>query len=265
MKRQIIYLLIFISVVLPLFFPLGLKPGITTEVRKFHAAVENIPPGSTVILSFDFEASTIAETKPLAVSILRHLFSRNISVISLSMLAEGTGLGLNFITEVADEFHKTYGEDYVFLGFRPQYQATILGLGEDFSKVFPEDYFKNRLESLPLTQKIKNYQDVDIIITVADGDLPQYWVDYAQTRYKKPVLAAVTAVMATTFYPYLSSGQLSGLVGGLKGAAEYEQLIQRPDLGVKGMESQSLAHLTIILLIILGNVSYLRLRRRGEK
>jgi hypothetical protein len=138
-------------------------------------------------------------------------------------------------------------------------------LGEDFSKVFPEDYFKNRLGSLGLTQRIKNYQDLDLIITVADGDLPQYWVDYAQTRYKKPVLAAVTAVMATTFYPYLSSGQLSGLVGGLKGAAEYEQLIQRPDLGIKGMESQSLAHLTIILLIILGNVSYLRLRRRGER
>jgi hypothetical protein len=87
-------------------------------------------------------------------------------------------------------------------------------------------------------------------------------VDYAQTRYQKKVLAAVTAVMATTYYPYLSSGQFSGLVGGLKGAAEYEELLAKPGLGVKGMEAQSLGHLLLIMLIIIGNLGLLKRKKR---
>jgi len=262
MKRQQVYLLILASITIPLFLPLGLKHKVTPEVERFYQTVESLPAGSTVIVSFDFEASTIAETKPLAQAVLRHLFARNVSVVSLSMLAEGTGLGYSFLREVADEFGRKYGEDYIFLGFRPQYQATILGLGEDFAKVFPKDYSGNNLSDISLTQNVRNYEGISLIISVADGDLPQYWVDYAQTRYQKPVLAAVTAAMATTYYPYLSSGQFSGLVGGLKGAAEYEALLGQPGLGSKGMEAQSLGHLMIIALIIIGNLSYLIARKK---
>ncbi|OGP79328.1 MAG: hypothetical protein A2V86_04305 [Deltaproteobacteria bacterium RBG_16_49_23] len=262
MKRQYIYLLILAALTIPLFLPLGLKHQVTDEVEKFYQTIEDLPPGSTVMVSFDFEASTIAETKPLAQAVLRHLFSRRISVVSLSMLAEGTGLGHSFLKEVADEFGRKYGADYVFLGFRPQYQATILGLGEDFAKVFPQDYLRNNLSDLSLTQKVRNYEGISLIISVADGDLPQYWVDYAQTRFQKPVAAAVTAVMATSYYPYLSSGQFSGLVGGLKGAAEYETLLGKAGLGSKGMEAQSLGHLMIIALIIIGNLAHLRTRKK---
>jgi len=262
MKREIIYILMVAAITVPLFLPLGLKQRVTPEVEKFYQTVEELPAGSTVIVSFDFEASTVAETKPIAYAVLRQLFSKNVSVISLSMLAEGTGLGYDFLSRIAGEYDKRYGEGYIFLGFRPQYQATILGLGEDFSKVFPKDYLGNGLSSLPLTQKVKNYADIAMIISIADGDLPQYWVDYAQTRYRKKVLAAVTAVMATTYYPYLSSGQFSGLVGGLKGAAEYELLLGQPGLGSKGMEAQSLGHILIILLIIVGNLTLLAKRNK---
>lgn len=262
MNRRVIYILVLAAITIPLFLPLGLKQRVTPEVKQFYETIDELPPSACVIASFDFEASTIAETRPLAQAVLSHLFSKNISVISLSMLAEGTGLGYRFLKEAADEYGKKYGQDYVFLGFRPQYQATILGLGEEFSKVFPKDFLSNELASLPLSLRVKNYQGIDLIISIADGDLPQYWVDYAQTRFQKKVLAAVTAVMATTYYPYLSSGQFSGLVGGLKGAAEYEVLLAKPGLGVKGMEAQSLGHLLLILLIIIGNLSFLKQKKK---
>ncbi len=262
MKRQHIYILILVAITVPLFIPLGLKHRVTPEVKQFYKTIDELPASACVIVSFDFEASTIAETRPLAQAVLRHLFSKNVSVISLSMLAEGTGLGYRFLKEAADEYGKKYGEDYIFLGFRPQYQATILGLGEDFAKVFPKDVLGNELSGLSLTQRVENYSQIGLIISIADGDLPQYWVDYAQTRYQKKVLAAVTAVMATTYYPYLSSGQFSGLVGGLKGAAEYEVLLAKPGLGAKGMEAQSLGHLLLILLIIVGNLSLLKRKKK---
>lgn len=261
MKRHVIYLLILASVTVPLFLPLGLKHSITPEVKSFYDAVGRLSPDSAVVVSFDFEASTIAETKPLALAILRHLFSRGVKVVSLSMLAEGAGLGYDFLNQTASESGKEYGTDYIFLGFRPQPQATILGLGEGLSNVFPQDFLGNEVSSLPLAQRVSGLTQVQAIISIADGDLPQYWVDYGQTRFKKPVLAAVTAAMATSYYSYLSSGQLSGLVGGLKGAAEYENLIHNPGMGNKGMEAQSIAHVMIIALIILGNLTYLKSRR----
>jgi hypothetical protein len=39
------------------------------------------------------------------------------------------------------------------------------------------------------------------------------------------VAVGVTAVMAADMYPYLQSGQLIGMLSGLKGAAEYEKLV----------------------------------------
>jgi hypothetical protein len=129
-------------------------------------------------------------------------------------------------------------------------------MGEEIKRVFPQDYTNNPLEQIPMMKNIRNYDDVDLIISVADGDMPISWVDYAVSRYHKKVACATTAVMATSFYPFLSSGQMIGLVGGLKGAAEYEILIKKPGMGQRGMDAQSVCHLVIILLVIVGNISY---------
>ena len=70
-------------------------------------------------------------------------------------------------------------------------------------------------------------------------------------------------------YPYYPK-QLVGLLGGTKGAAEYEsELIKRyprfaniktPALDMMG--PQTMAHVVIISFIIIGNVSYFRSRRK---
>ena len=72
-----------------------------------------------------------------------------------------------------------------------------------------------------------------------------------------------TLISAPEYFPYVQSGQLSGLLGGLAGAAEYEEMIDRPGWGVTGMAAQSLAHVTIVLLIVLGNFVYFWNRRQG--
>ncbi len=64
-------------------------------------------------------------------------------------------------------------------------------------------------------------------------------------------------------YPYYDSGQIIGFLGGLKGAAEYEVLNGIPGSGVEGMDAQTIAHLFMILLVILGNLGYF-LERRSE-
>jgi hypothetical protein len=63
--------------------------------------------------------------------------------------------------------------------------------------------------------------------------------------------------MAPEQYPFLDSGQLSGMLTGMKGAAEYEQLIGAPGFGLPAMAGQSFAHLYILFLIVLGNLPIL--------
>ncbi len=192
----------------------------------------------------------------MAQAILRHCFAKKLKMVGLALLAEGTAIGEQILRETAGEYGATYGQDFVFLGFRPQYQAAILGMGEDIRRVFPQDYNNLPLEQIPMMRKVKNYGNISLIISVTDGDMPVWWVDYAVSRYHKKLAVATTAVMATSFYPFLATGQMVGLVGGLKGAAEYEMLIKKPGMGQRGMDAQSVCHLVIILLVILGNVGY---------
>jgi hypothetical protein len=256
MSRQLIFVLIALSVAIPLVVRLGLPNQITSEVAAVYDEINGLDSGSVVMISFDHEASSLPEIKPMAQAILRHCFRRKLKVIGLALLAEGTAIGEQILRETAEEYDAKYGRDYVFLGFRPQQQAAILGMGEDISKVFPEDYRGVPLKRIPLLRRVRNYQDVSLVISVADGDMPVWWVDYGVSRYHVKLACASTAAMATSFYPFLSSGQMIGLLGGLKGAAEYEMLINKPGMGQRGMDAQSVCHLVIILLVVAGNVGY---------
>jgi hypothetical protein len=262
LDRRVIFVLIALSVVIPLIFKMGLPSRVTKEVKQVYQEIEMLDQGSTVLVSFDHEASSLPEIQPMAEAILRHCFSKDLKVLGLALLAEGTAIGDEIMREVAEEYEKEYGKDYVFLGFRPQYMAAILGMGEDIKRVFPRDYKGNSTEELVVIKDLKNYEDIPLIISVSDGDMPTYWINFANARYHKKIAIAVTAVMATSFYPFLDSGQLVGLVGGLKGAAEYETLIQKPGMGGKGMDAQSMAHLMILVLVILGNITFFMRKKK---
>jgi hypothetical protein len=52
---------------------------------------------------------------------------------------------------------------------------------------------------------------------------------------------------------------------GLVGAAEYERLRGEAGPALAGMDSQSVVHIAIVLLILVGNVAYFSGRLRGRK
>jgi hypothetical protein len=92
------------------------------------------------------------------------------------------------------------------------------------------------------------------------------------------VIIGPTAVSAPKYYAFISSGQLAGMLGGMKGAAEYEQLLGKryPKLGefyrttrlftaTKGMDAQTGIHLVIIIFILIGNVAFLLYRLRESR
>ena len=263
--RRYIYLLIGVAVILPLLFPLGLPLGVTPESKSLFEKVESLEEGSVVILTFDYYPSTLPETQPMSYAALRQLFRKNIKVITLTLVPLG-GLSVmeEVVVDVAEEYNKEYGVDYVNLGYKYGYQAVMLGMGRKISDIFPRDNYDNRLEDLPLMQEVKNYRDVDFIFAVADNATVEYWISLVNARYGIPIGAGVTAVMAPKLYSYLQSGQLVGLLGGMKGAAEYEKLSKNYGRAMVGMDPQSIVHILIIFFIVVGNIGYF-LTRAGKK
>jgi hypothetical protein len=263
--RRIIFILIALAIAIPLLKPIGFPVHITKEVQQLYDAIDELPSGSVILVSFDCESATIPEMWPMALAVLRHSFRKDLKVIGMALISEGTAIGEMALTQIANEFNKKYGIDYVYLGYRPRLDATILGLGEDIAMVYPQDFYGNETTELSLMVGIRNYDDILLVLELADDSYLLSWIQFAGAEYHQRIVCGTTAVMATFFYPYLHSGQIEGLIGGLKGASEYEKLINKPGDATKGMDSQSVAHLLIILFIGLGNLAYYMGKRKSAK
>lgn len=254
-----------LAVVVVVTMSLGFRPTIhpSPNTQRMFEYINSLPEGSTLLVSFDHEASSLPEIRPLALAFLRHAFSRNLKLVGVALLAEGTGVGYNLMNQVAAEYGRQYGVDYAYLGFRPQYVAAILSMGESLPGTFPEDYLGRPYASLPVLANIEDYEDVAGVVSIADGSMTTHWVEYGRGRYGVNVVAFVAAAMVTTYDPYLASGQMTAMVGGLRGAAEYESLLGVGESGGRAMLAQTSMHLYVIALIVIGNILYFRGRKRG--
>lgn len=273
LDRKWIFLGIGIVVIIPLIYPLRLPVKPTPPVEGLYNFIDTLGPESgPVMVTTDFNPSTMPELLPMTKALLRHCLARDIPVILYGGLyPDYIGMAKMAIDEVKKDFPDAEsGEDYVFLGYIPGITAVILGIGVDIEKQFQRDYYGVPIDSLPMMDDVKNYSDMSLVVDISGTRSPEFWLMYAQERYGIDVGCGCTAVSAPNFYIFLQSGQFVGLLGGLKGAAEYEELMARDGYptGMRratiGMDSQSLSHMFIIFLIILGNIGYF-IVRRGER
>lgn len=260
--RRIIYLLVFIVVALPMIFRLIMPIRVSEEVRKAFSEIDNLKPGSIVMISIDYDAASEPELQPMLIAILRHCFSKDIKVILLGQWALGLPLGEIALNQVAKEYNKKYGEDYVNLGYRPGYTALMVGIGKEIRDFFPTDYKGVPIDSFPFMRKVRNYQQIDILVGLEAGATGDAWVQFAGARFNQKIILGTTGVVAPDMFPYLQAKQIVGLIGGLQGAAEYETLVKKAGSAILGMPAQSFVHLLIIIFIIIGNIGYFILRKR---
>jgi len=268
--RQIIFLTIAIAIAIPLIVPLGIPVNVMPQSKKLFAAVDSLTSNSRpVLLSCDFDPQSLPELYPMLMAILRQCFSRNVPVILMALWPQGTGMVEMALTDLDKEYDKTYGRDYAFLGYKFGVAAVLLGMGENIRGVFPVDFNGTPLDSIPLLQGVTNYNNISLVITISTGDPGwRQWLLFAQSRYGARLGVGVTAVSAADVYPYVETGQVTGLLAGMKGASEYETMVQKKGYSTgisrasQGMDAQSLGHLIIMLFIVLGNIGYFYTRRR---
>jgi hypothetical protein len=264
MDRRIIYLTVVAAVVVPLFLPLRLPIQVTAPVKELYDVIEKLPERSVVLISIDYDPSGAPELQPATLALMRHCFRRNLRVMVMGLWAPGVPLGTRALEQVARlEYKKEYGVDYVNFGYRPGGAVTLVNLGRDIHDVCRQDIYGTPVQDIPMMHDVKDASDIGLVITMSMG-VPgsDQWIWYYQARYRGNLATAQTAIGAPRYYQYLQTGQLVGLIGGMKGSAEYERLVGQPGLATVGMDSQSTAHLLIIGFVILGNLILWHEKRR---
>jgi hypothetical protein len=270
--RRLLYLGLFLVTLAPLVGKWALPLYITPPPQALANTIERLPPEKLVFISSNWEAGTQAETRPQMVAIVRHLIRRGIRFAILSIGAVTAPQLAQTAVEQAirlegKEGSWQYGRDWVNLGYKVATTPWIRSFILDISTAVSEDWKNTPLAQIPVMQGVKKFGpegQVSMLIDITGSNTIDSWYQFLSPTKTKIGLGC-TAVMAPEQYPYLDSGQLSGMLTGMKGAAEYEQLINAPGFGLPAMAGQSFAHLYIFVLILLGNLSLLAGRRARRR
>lgn len=267
-ERRIVFIVLALAVALPLAFPLGLKTQGTPLTKKAYDMIESTPAGSVVIISFDYDPSTVTELQPMADAIIEHAWKKGHRIIATAMWPQGPKMANLAFESVQKKLGpKIYAKDYVNLGYKIGGMVIIQGMGRNFKTVFPQDITELQYQDIPLLKSIKSLRDIRYVVSLSAGDPGlSDWVLTAHDKFGVPVAGGTTAVSAPGFMPYVNDQkQLTGLMAGLKAAAEYELLLGYEGPASLNMNPQSVAHVLILILIAIGNVRAWRKRKADKK
>jgi len=274
--RRIIFLFVVIAVTIPLFLNISQEIVVSTEVQTGFDAFSALQPGARVLVACDYDPPSSPELQPMAVATFRYCLDHDLKFIIIGLWPQGpqqanaafeTVLGYP-ISDTITYNGKTliYGRDWVNLGFQAGNELVIQRMGSSIPAAFPRDYRGTPLEDLPLMQGVQNFNNIDFVMNISAGYPGVYeWVQFGVDRFGVRLVGGTTAVQAPLIYPYYGSGQLLGVLGGLKGAAEFEGLVGVSGKATQFMLSQSFAHVIVILFIIVGNVAYFVGGRKQKK
>jgi hypothetical protein len=282
LDRRWIFLLMFWAVLVPIYF-IGVTGRTFPEVPSALAEatfqeIEQLRPGDPVLLAFDYDPASEGELGPMATAFVKHAAEKKLRMYFLALWPLGTQMIDNTIAKVItpDYPNLVYGRDYVNLGYKSGYEAVIKVIVTNLRELYTTDSHGTGLQEIPMMRNINNLQQMKLIINVSSGyPGTKEWVQYAITPYPAiRLVAGATGVQSPLLYPYIPR-QLAGLLGAIKGAAEYEKLVidayggPTPDPkyleALRRMGPQLVGHLLIIALIVIANVVYLIDRRRERR
>ena len=277
LDRRVIFLIVGLAVIFPLlkpeWFSLPIRP--TPHSQRVFDEINKLESGNRVLLSFEYGPSTKPEIHPMSIALLRHMFSKNIIVYGIALWPDGNFMSTDAFSEVAVEFNKKNGVDYVNLGYKPGGEVVIKGIVSDIRTLYTVDLNGTPINELSAMQNVNSVVDFDFVFSLSAGTPgSKEWVQYACDPKGVPMSTGATSIQVTDIIPYVENDQILGILAGMPGAAEYEQLV-RIELEKKGlsikpgeassmMSAQSIAHLVIVLFIVLGNITYY-LTRNNKK
>ncbi len=302
--RRLVYLFVLVALTLPLLFPgMTTKPAPLKSARMLFDKVEAIDRERNeyerdsdgkpildektgeerkyekiVLVVLDFGPQTRAELYPMAEAVIRHLMMRDIKFAIMTLVPDGAGYCEDIPGQLAREYGKVYGEDWVSFSYVQGRLFAVKSMGGDIPGTIGNDAKGTSLEEVPCMQGVKDAGDVALVVHLTGlVGFVELWVQYFASEKARPDIAhGCTSVSIPDAFDLLESGLLVGLLEGIAGAAAYNEFTDEtraeddPPVNPKArqhMTSQTVAHILVVIFVLLGNVgvvlNFLR-RRRGS-
>lgn len=264
--RRFLYALLLLAVCAPFFLKTRLPVPISPETQALYDRIEALPPGSFVLFGMDWSAGTRGENGAQTEALMRHLMKRKLRFAMLAFAnAQGATLGQNIAERLQTEYGYREGIDWCNFGYKTDQQNFLQAFVRNIPGSIVADYRGVPIETLPVMKGINSGHDVAFLLEVTGTNTFNIYIQFMQGPADVPMAVALTAVMAPEAYNYVDSKQIVGMLNGLKGGNEYEQLLGVFGKASRASNSSSLAHLLIITFIALGNVAMLLERRQRAR
>jgi len=220
--------------------------------------IDTQPTASVALVSFDYTPSSQGEMQPLAEAVVARLRGQGMRVIAVSFDPEGAMLAQQTLETILQQRKEKYGPEMVNLGFIPGQVTGLRSLIAGSNSLAQLSDFKPG-GNWPTADwaEVKGLAQVNLIVTVSDNPtMARWWVEQlAVDSATKPALLAATSATVNPFMqPYRKNDQLDGLISGISGASAMEATRNNFGLARQMLDSQSLAYLIIIILIVAGTV-----------
>lgn len=251
---------------------LGPPPHGWPGVARAHKTIEELPPGSVVLLDWAYDPATAGELDLAARPVLEHLLAREAALVVVSQLPTGPATARRLLAEVRRELQATgrlrpQAAAPPESSFLPGGAATLPLLGQAPDLGLPVDV-EGRLTGERLGMKALEAQGPALALVLSGrSEDVQRWLEQVQPLNTTPVIAVTGAGADPALRPFWDSGQLQGLVSGYAGGVAYRRLLAAPASSQEEaqLRSQQIGHnwalLLLVLVLLLGNIASLLTRR----
>jgi hypothetical protein len=230
--RRLIFLFIGLSVIIPLVFDLYFPEVATPMVEGVFDAIENMPDGSRVLIDFSYDPASMPELQPMATAWVQHCFLKKHKIYATALWPIGQQMAVETLNKatalmklIEPDREIVYGRDYVNLGYKSGGPGVPKVILTNISALYSTDISGTNIANIPAMRGVVNLKSFDLMITISAGSPgSKEWIQFGSDPAGVPLISGSTAVQTPLLYPYYPQ-QMVGVLGGLKGAAEYESLL----------------------------------------
>ncbi len=269
--RVLVALTLLVAVIVPVLLrggPLSAEGSVPAPVAAAARAIQQVPPGATVLVAFEYDAGLAGDLQPVAEAVIGEFLSRDLHILTVSTQPEGAALAEMALERVLRARGDAGARSRVVnLGYLTGGQAAIRALAVSIPSVIRSDWEGRPLAGNPAVAGLGGAGTLPLVVVLGRDLLAvQAWIEQLGAPFNTPLVAGVPALVEPALVPYQTAGRLQGVVGGLAGAAAFERLAGRPGVGVRSLAAVRAGAWAAGLLAITANIGFALgrlLRRRG--
>ena len=256
--RRIVYFVLFVLVIGPLVSPIGMPISVAPDTVQYHKVIAELGPGDVVLLHLGTEFSGWNELSAGAMASARMVVERGAKLVIIAGHPEATGIPpliYSGLKATMEENDYEYMEDTINLGYMFPNEPAVASAAADFHGLVRTDYLGNSIVGTFLDD-VNTAADWALIIDINTGIWNAALVNHWHLPFGTKIVLHCIGVMIPGAKANLDAGLYEGVLASLRAGAELEYLIKAPGPGLQAMDAFTLAHYSLLIFIILGNIGY---------